>query len=106
VRYDTNHDPRIEWVYNEANIDASRIVWARDMGAAGNREIIQYYQDRVVWLLEPDRSPPKLSPYTFAGTTFDLGTVDSDGDSARASPGLVTEGTPTVQQQTLKLRPR
>jgi hypothetical protein len=106
VRYDTNHDPRIEWVYNEANIDASRIVWARDMGAAGNREIIQYYQDRVVWLLEPDRSPPKLSPYTLAGTTFDLGTVDSDGDSARASPGLATEGTPTIQQQTLKLRPR
>ena len=106
VRYDTTHDPRIEWVYNEADIDASRIVWARDMGAAGNREIIQYYQDRVVWLLEPDRRPPNLSPYTLAGTTFDLGTVDSDGDSARASPGLVTEGTPTVQQQTLKLRPR
>jgi hypothetical protein len=63
VRYDSNHDPLIEWVYNEANIDVSRVVWARDMGAAGNREIIQYYKDRDVWLLEADHRPPKLSPY-------------------------------------------
>jgi hypothetical protein len=52
-----------EWVYNAADIDASRVVWARDLGEAGNRELLQYYPDRTAWLLEPDFRPPRLTPY-------------------------------------------
>jgi hypothetical protein len=52
-----------EWVYNDADIDASDIVWARDMGPAANEALIRYYADRRVWLAEPDIDPPRLSPY-------------------------------------------
>lgn len=61
VRYKPEHDTLIEWVYNSADIDNSKVVWARDMGAAENQELLRYYKDRRVWLLEPDETPPKLS---------------------------------------------
>jgi hypothetical protein len=63
VRYEPSHDPDIEWVYNRADIDNSRVVWARDMGQTANEELLRYFKDRRVWLLEPDEKPVKLSPY-------------------------------------------
>lgn len=64
VRYSSDHDPLAEWVYNHADIDQQKVVWARDMNAAQNEELLQYFKDRHVWLLEPDQIPPKLVPYT------------------------------------------
>jgi hypothetical protein len=52
-----------EWVYNEADIDAAGIVWAREMDAANNRDLISYFKGRRVWLLDADDAPPRLSPY-------------------------------------------
>jgi hypothetical protein len=66
VRYRPNHDPLLEWVYNGADIDRQKVVWAREMGAEKNRELIRYYSDRRVWLLEADEVPPKLTPYQTA----------------------------------------
>ena len=63
VRYLPGHASANEWVYNRADIDKSKVVWARDMGPDGNAELIRYFQDRRVWLVEPDKAPPKLSPY-------------------------------------------
>jgi hypothetical protein len=51
------------WVYNEADIDNAKVAWARDMGTAQNEELIRYYSDRRVWLVESDEKPPRLSPY-------------------------------------------
>lgn len=63
VRYGQNHNPGNEWVYNRADIDASKVVWARDAGAADNGELIHYYRDRKVWLVEPDAIPARISLY-------------------------------------------
>jgi hypothetical protein len=63
VRYQATHDFLEEWVYNEADIDGSKVVWARDMGAEKNRELIDYYKDRRVWMVAPDKKPTKLESY-------------------------------------------
>ena len=62
VRYSRQHDPKIEWVYNSADIDGASVVWARDMGYGENQELLQYFHDRKVWQLEADSTPAKLSP--------------------------------------------
>jgi len=49
VRYADGHDPNREWVYNRADIDGSEVVWARDMGAIRNAELIDYFADRRIW---------------------------------------------------------
>jgi hypothetical protein len=63
VQYGPAHDVDTEWVYNEADIDNAQVVFARDMGAAENAALIQYFKDRKVWLLEADDKPPTLKPY-------------------------------------------
>jgi hypothetical protein len=63
VRYGPDHDTLDDWGFNRADIDGSPIVWARDMGEAANRELLDYYKDRQVWLLEPDAPEPAPVPY-------------------------------------------
>lgn len=63
VRYTPHHIYQDEWVWNRADIDASRIVYARDLGATEDEELIRYYPNRKVLLLEPDLYPARLSPY-------------------------------------------
>jgi hypothetical protein len=63
VRYSTEHNYNNEWVYNRADFDNAKVVWAHDMGPAQNEDLIKYFHNRRVWLVEPDESPPKLSQY-------------------------------------------
>jgi hypothetical protein len=53
IRYvDHNDDSSIhdEWIYNRANIDDSRIVWARELDEEHNRKLMEYFKDREIWL--------------------------------------------------------
>ena len=63
VRYSPQHYPLDEWVYNSAEIDDSKVIWARDMDASKNLELLHYYKDRKVWMVEPDSQPAKVYPY-------------------------------------------
>ena len=63
VRYGSNHDPMLDWVYNGADIDRQKVVWARDMGEARNAELLRYFNDRGVWLLDADDLRPRLVQY-------------------------------------------
>ena len=63
VRYSPDHNPLDEWVYNSADIDGSKVVWAREMDTADNLELVHYYGNRQVWLVEPDAIPARISPY-------------------------------------------
>lgn len=69
VRYWPQHIFQKEWVWNAADIDASRVVWARDLGPDENRSLIQYFPGRRVLLLEPDARPPLLAPYVASSST-------------------------------------
>jgi hypothetical protein len=63
VRYSPDHNVLDEWVYNAADIDSSKVIWAQEMDEAENLELFHYYKDRTVWLVEPDTKPAKVSPY-------------------------------------------
>jgi len=56
-----------DWVYNAADIDASKIVWARDLGPEKNQELMKYFSARKVWILDPNGTSPMLIPYPFSG---------------------------------------
>jgi hypothetical protein len=64
VSYDFNPglNQALELVYNSADIDRAKIVWARDMGER-NAELTAYFHDRKVWLVNGDATPPTLIPY-------------------------------------------
>lgn len=62
VSYGPHHDVDWEWVYNDADIDDAKIVWAREMGPQQDQELLQYFHDRKVWHLNGDQSPPRLEP--------------------------------------------
>jgi hypothetical protein len=63
VRYRPRHNVHEEWVYNGADVDQAPVVWARDLGPERNRQLLDYFKDRHIWLLEPDESPERLVPY-------------------------------------------
>jgi hypothetical protein len=61
VHYGPKHDVMASWIYNRANVDASKVVWARDLSPAGNRELLKYYRDRRLWYVEADAPSPRLN---------------------------------------------
>ena len=51
VRYPPGHSSHEEWVYNRANIDQAKIVWAREIDPASDRRLAAYFSDRRLWRL-------------------------------------------------------
>jgi hypothetical protein len=54
-----------DWVYNQADIDGARIVWAREMDRWETARTVEYFRrhGRTIWLTEPDVTPDKVEPY-------------------------------------------
>ena len=55
VRYPSpDWNPLEEWVYNSADLDSQRVVFAHDLGVEKNRALLAYYPDREVSLVTFD----------------------------------------------------
>ena len=63
VRYAPQHMFQEEWVWNAADIDRARVVWARDLGPDENAKLLGYYPTRTALLFEPDARPMRLTRY-------------------------------------------
>jgi len=64
VRYAELHDPHSEWVFNGADIDGAKVVWARELTPEQNANLFAYFKDRNIWLVTPDTDNTYLEPYT------------------------------------------
>jgi hypothetical protein len=49
VDYLPNHSPHDEWVYNRADIDHARYVWARSVSPESDAALAARYPNRTVW---------------------------------------------------------
>jgi hypothetical protein len=68
VRYqEEQHNIHDEWVYNAADIDHAKIIWARELDQTQNAKLFDFYKDRQIWLVTPDNDNTYLAPYTPPG---------------------------------------
>jgi hypothetical protein len=65
VTYGSQHSFLDEWVYNEADMDRAKVVFARAINSEQDCQLVEYFKSRRIWLLEVDgnQSIPKLKPY-------------------------------------------
>jgi hypothetical protein len=66
VRYGGGHNLHDEWVYNGAEIDNAKVLWARELDPTQNAKLFAYFKDRRIWLVEPDTDNTELIPYPLA----------------------------------------
>jgi len=60
VRYNDDYPPSHDWVYNEPDIPAAKLIWARSMTPELDRELERYFSDRSAWEVNMDEDPPVL----------------------------------------------
>jgi len=65
VRYQPyDGEKKAEWIFNRADLEGAKIVWARESGdRESDRRLIRQFSGRRVWLAEPDAKPPRVTPY-------------------------------------------
>ena len=63
VRYGEDHNIHDDWVFNGAEIDSQRVVWAREIDENTDAKLFDYFRDRKVWLVTPDDDNTYLAPY-------------------------------------------
>jgi hypothetical protein len=64
VRYSKGHNSGEEYVYNEADIDHAKIVWAREIPGVDLKPLLTYFRNRDVWVYEPDEDDSSVRPYS------------------------------------------
>jgi len=69
VSYGPRHQMYEELVYNRADIDRSKTIWARSLSPEKDAELIRHYPQRDVWLLYEDAGV-RLTPAPFAAPSY------------------------------------
>lgn len=64
VRYGEDHNIHDDWVFNGAEIDSAKVIWARETSEEQDAKLFDYFRDRKVWLVTPDTDNTYLAPYT------------------------------------------
>jgi hypothetical protein len=64
VRYAEGHNVHDEWVFNGAEIDNAKVLWARELTPEQNTKLFAYFNDRQIWLVTPDTDNTSLEPYS------------------------------------------
>jgi hypothetical protein len=64
VTYDDEVSPHEEWVWNRADLESSRVIFAHHLGDTKNPELVAAYPGRSVWLLKVSSSDAGLEPYS------------------------------------------
>jgi hypothetical protein len=64
VRYSKDHNSGEEYVYNNADIDHAKTVWAREIPGRDLTPLLTYFRSRDVWLFEPDEDNESVVPYS------------------------------------------
>ena len=68
VRYDSDYTPHREWVFNAPDLTAAPVIFAHDLGADKNPELMALYAGRSVWVLHVSTRSTRLEPYPLSGT--------------------------------------
>jgi len=68
VHYRLDHNPDENWSYNSADLRSQKVIWAIDMGAANDGDLLKQFPHRKVWVVDPDEGlipglAPPLHPY-------------------------------------------
>ena len=58
-----SHTGSDDWIYNRSDIDHAKVVWARDMGPEKNEELLRYFANRRVWLVDQNDGIMRLTAY-------------------------------------------
>lgn len=64
VVYPRSHPVFREWVYNRADLEHAKVIWARDLGDNSDQQLIDQFAGRHLWIVDPDRIPVELVPYS------------------------------------------
>jgi hypothetical protein len=63
VKYGHDQTGFREYVYNLADIDSQKVVWARSMSTYEDQWLLDYYKDRQIWLLTVEAGGYNLARY-------------------------------------------
>jgi hypothetical protein len=82
VRYADEFSLHIEWVYNSADLDGAKVIFAHDLGARRNAALIAAYAGRSIWIASVSDTQQPLMPYSADAA----GPEPHDTTPARALP--------------------
>ena len=85
VRYTEFHDGWQEWVFNDADPQNERLLWARSLDPNTDRKVIAAYPGRTVWLVRPDDARLLVQPYS---PSIPFSAIELDR-TARAEPETI-----------------